>query len=222
MTNAQKTWADFTGLAVSHQAVQHLAMIGTPQAFDAGAALIKQGDKVECFTLIAQGRCTALRYTKSGQEVWLSDLQPGDVLGDLAMFKRVPAAVSVIAQTPTKVFNIGLSQFEEAMRQYGDLSFSVASNLSYRLRGSIGLIANLTTLPAHARVLVALERMADNEPSDGEPAKVSNPPSVSNLAARIYATRETTSRALSRLKRNGQLKDLDGTWIVMPASQKLD
>jgi serine/threonine-protein kinase len=67
--------------------------------FPAGSVILREGEPGDCAYVIVEGRCAAYKVKKSGTEVELRVMGPGEVFGETAVFSNKPRTASVKSVT---------------------------------------------------------------------------------------------------------------------------
>jgi cAMP-dependent protein kinase regulator len=89
--------------------------------FEAGDALVREGDPGDGLFLIASGGVAVLGTDAEGDRVRLATLGPGDVVGEIALVLRRPATADVQAEHPTVALRLSREGFQEAIREHPGL-----------------------------------------------------------------------------------------------------
>lgn len=173
--------------------------------------------------LILSGHADVLRQTFGGREVWLTNLDPGDLVGVGPAMAAKPSAIWVIARGPVVMSTLPSATFFALAQRHGALSVAALSMFSRHFIGIAERLTLLLTASVSERLLACLATLGTVDEDRGERSILRDLPSVTRLAMLIHASREATSRALSELKRDG-LVGTDGQawWVVIPRDRPLD
>jgi CRP-like cAMP-binding protein len=113
------------------KALKAMAVIADEVVVDAGATLITQGAQLRHVYVVESGIATV---AIDGQAA--GTVEPGQVLGELSMFDRAPAAATIVAMTEMRVFVIPFVQFEETVRANPDLAVAMMKTMAARFHSS--------------------------------------------------------------------------------------
>lgn len=106
-----------------------------------GTVLLRQGEPPADVFLLDEGRLSVEMITAGGTRVRLRTLLPGVVVGEVAMYTRVPRTADVIAEAPSVVLRLGGEAIERIEAEDAELAASVhrwlATTLSQRLSESV-------------------------------------------------------------------------------------
>ncbi|MDH5493012.1 MAG: cyclic nucleotide-binding domain-containing protein, partial [Myxococcales bacterium] len=92
-----------------------------PRPLAPGEALIREGDEAGGLALIASGGVEVVGRDAEGDAVRLSELGPGEVVGEISLVLRRPATADVIAIYPTLALVLARERFQDAIREYPGL-----------------------------------------------------------------------------------------------------
>lgn len=183
------------------------------------AVLLRQGEQVKNVWFILRGRATAFTYSHSGQKVWISDLVPGDLFGHAAILSERQPNLQIVAGSDLQYLTLTPAEFDQLMQGDPSISQQVSVDVSKRLYVSRSRYFELATLSASARVSAELLRMARTIGVDEDKLIIRPAPVHSNLALRVNSTRETVSRAVNKLQKNGILVKQPGALVVLRPDQ---
>ncbi len=207
-------WARFTGLPRNHAAVNTLAEASHVRRLPARSVLVEESDDDTDVFLVETGRLRTIRLLGDGQEVWLADAGPGELVGELSALTGQRRTSSVVAASAVQVYAIERSAFLSAAQRHGEVSFALAKLLAARLVRTSGHMADLFGKTVAYRLHRELIRLGTASPIAGELVRLSAPPTVTDLKQRVHASREATSRAMSDLEERGLVIRTEGVWIV--------
>lgn len=89
--------------------------------FEPGDVLVKEGDEGKGLLLIASGSVEVVTKDEDGDSLRITELGPGDVVGEISLVLRRPANASVRALHPTVALLLSRDEFQEAIRQHPTL-----------------------------------------------------------------------------------------------------
>lgn len=179
--------------------------------------MIEQGGEARSIYLVLSGALKVVWFTKNGHEIWLSELSEGSIVGEISALNDERRSSSVVAKTDTVLVEISIENFRAAMNTSIQLTQAVARALASRVRATSQQVVGLVGLPLAARVHAELQRIGKADKDDSERLIVRTPPSVSQLAEQVHASREATSRALSTLQKRGLiLREKNAMQVIVP------
>ena len=210
-------WAKFTGCEAGTAELDFLLSNSRLRSVEAGSLMIEQGGEARSIYLVLTGALKVVWFTKNGHEIWLSELSEGSIVGEISALNDEPRSSSVVAKTDTVLVEISIENFRAAMNASIQLTQAVARALASRVRATSQQVVGLVGLPLAARVHAELQRIGKVDKDDSERLIVRTPPSVSQLAEQVHASREATSRALSTLQKRGLiLREKNAMQVIVP------
>jgi signal-transduction protein with cAMP-binding, CBS, and nucleotidyltransferase domain len=83
-------------------ALQEVLAAATERSFQAGEAMMTQGDPAEGLLILLEGKARALLRSRDGQDRCIGRFTSGDVVGEMALVTREPRSATVVADTPVR------------------------------------------------------------------------------------------------------------------------
>jgi CRP/FNR family transcriptional regulator, cyclic AMP receptor protein len=216
---AGTAWSRFAALPGRHPAIALLSDASRAKHLDRGAILVEESDDDTDVFLIASGRLRTVRQLDDGEEVWLADAGPGELVGELAALTGRKRTSTVIAASTVQVFAIDRATFLQIAQDHGAVGLALARLVATRLVQTSGHMADLFGQTVLVRVHRELVRLGTPSRVAGELVRISAPPSINDLRQRVHAGREATSRAVSELADRGVIIRTASEWIVMDWSE---
>lgn len=119
------------------------ANLGTPQSFDLGEVLMREGEQGTCMFVILSGM---VEVTTDGQ--LLAIIEAGELLGEMALVDDGPRSATAVAVAPTQTCRVERAQFDALMGGQAPLGRFLMRMLSGRLRRTNQVAAaGLAALP---------------------------------------------------------------------------
>ena len=164
---------------------------------------LEDSDGEQCF-FVLEGSVKVTRLSKDGREVILAMLNEGDFFGEMSLLDGESRSANVIALEKTEVLTLDRRDFLDVVNNYPQIAVMLLKELAGRLRKSDRQIASLSLSDAEKRIALCIIRFAD-EQGVIQNGKVSIPktPIQQDIANMAGTSRETVSRALSILEKEG-------------------
>jgi CRP-like cAMP-binding protein len=106
---------------------------GVNKSLKAGTVVFKAGDNADGMYLVRKGELIVY-LEQGGKEVTLAKIPEGAMVGEMALFDRMPRSASVKASIDTEITHITLDDFGKLMKQIPKWFVGLMSALSGRLR----------------------------------------------------------------------------------------
>jgi CRP-like cAMP-binding protein len=187
----------FEGL--SQEEADLIAQSSIKRTIPAKTVFIEQGTNSETAFFILEGSVNIFRIDENGNEVSISVLGKGDIVGEMALIDHSPR--SAYAKTLSTVETLVLSSdsFRNILKNYPDISIRLLASLSKRIRDSDQRLEDFVTKSLKTRSWNALKTLEIYFP-DGEIAL-----SHEELATIVGATRARITEVLNELEKENKV-----------------
>jgi len=197
--------------ACSAETARQIEARARPRAYPAGSAIVRQGERCHDVHLLVVGRARSFVISPEGLLIRFYDFAPGDLFGALSGAQDHFSEISALEDLDSAIF--GGADFLSLLETHSCVGLTLSRALLRQLARVSEQMLSRATLSAAGRVHEELLRLAGADGMTIAPAPV-----LSELAARVYTTRETVSRTVSALERRGIVRrDADALVIVAPA-----
>lgn len=164
---------------------------------------------------VVEGRVRVLSHSAGGREISFSDIDAGELVGEMSALDGRPRSASVVAlEEGALIAFLPAKPFQTLVAAHPELAMAMMLRLCDKLRGATDRIMELSTLGANNRVHAELLRLARRASRQGASAVITPIPVHSDIAARVSTTRETVARVLSDLTRDGMLERRSDALVV--------
>lgn len=186
--------------------LESMAAAALEEAHRARAYIFMEGDAPRWFYLVRSGHVKIVRHSKTGKDVVLELLGPGEIFGGVAVIEKRSYPASAQATEPTVVLKIPADSMIALAERHPAFIKEMALMIGRRLRAAHDSVASLAVDPVEARLAATLLRLAKREGTRSDRG-VALPFHLTrqSLADMTGTTVETTIRILSRWLREGLL-----------------
>lgn len=170
-----------------------------------GAVLVPQNAPGEHLFVVYSGRVKVAMYSDKGREVTLALLRPGDVIGEMSIVDGSTRSAAVVALSEASVLAVPREDFLVHLRRSPQTALNLLAEMSNRLRRANDNIVSLALQDVEVRLVKTLARLARDEGSvtaDGS-LVLRRRPTQQELANMVGSSRETVSRTLAAMARQG-------------------
>ena len=150
--------------------------------------------------VVTNGRVRAVQMM-NGREIILRDIWEGECFGELSVIDGRSGPAQIIAITDAIVARMPSKLFRETVHRFPGFCDQVLVKLAEQIRSLNDRFSEQVFLTARERLCVELLRLSRRTATDR--IAVSPPPSHAELAARIGGLRETVTKLLISLEREG-------------------
>jgi CRP-like cAMP-binding protein len=177
--------------------------------------LVDQGETVSHIHFILKGHAQAFTYSEDGKRFWVADFGPGDMFGHPETLSNAPIEYEVRADTDMKLAVLPAKTFSDMMLEAPKMGKNVSLDLAASLGRANTRLFELATLSAAARICAELHRMAKPIGKTPDTWIIRPNPVYSNFALRVLSTRETVSRTISKLQKQGIVTRETGALVIL-------
>ena len=205
----------FAGLPARE--IEALATVAVEESHRARAYIFLESDPSRWFYLVKSGHVKIVRHSKTGKDVVLELLGPGEVFGGVAVIEKRPYPAAAQTTEPTVVVKIPAGPVIALADRHPAFIKEMALMIGRRLRAAHDSVKSLAVDPVEARLAAALLRLAEREGTRGKSGDGVTLPfhlTRQSLADMTGTTVETTIRILSRWLRDGLLVDEGGRLVL--------
>ena len=166
--------------------------------------------------IILEGRVKISRISDDGREVILSILSEGDFFGEMSILDGQNRSANVVTLEDSKIMIIRREDFLQMLHDYPQIAINLLKELAQRLRRSDSQIKSLSLQNATGKVASTLLRIADDSGKihKGQ-VEIPRLPPQQDLANMAGTSRETISRVLKSLAKDGHLKKEGNRLIIL-------
>jgi CRP/FNR family cyclic AMP-dependent transcriptional regulator len=209
----------FSGL--SEPELERISQVAVPRSFPAGSVILREGDRGDTCYVTRSGRARITRQHPDGRAITLTNIGPGEIFGELAMFGGELRSATVQAIEDTEVVAILADDLKRLLRGHPEISVKLLVALAGKLREANERITRQSFQKVSSRVAGVLHRLIETEsgtstlPSaDADAQEIVIRSTQADLAQLAGASREATSRFLADLQRSGVVTCKRGRVIV--------
>lgn len=178
--------------------------------FKKGEVIIHDGDPLDYLYIVHQGRVKIYQLFESGKEQLLRILEPGDFMGEMALFTRKEMDSFAEAMEKTEICAIHRNDMQHLMQEHPSIAIKILEQFSERLDQTEKLVGELSAKDVEMRIATYLVELAEKSST----LEVVLPMSKKDLASYLGTTQETVSRRLSTFQTNG--------WIEQDGHRKIN
>lgn len=185
------------------------------RSFAPGVTLFHQDMSGNSLYLIEQGCVRVFILGRTGIEITVNVLGPGDIFGELAILDNKPHSATALTLEPCVVWLLARSDMEEFLERYPVLARELSRILVARVRGATHLIEALAFQDVQGRLAYRLLFLAEHH-GRHTPAgiEIAVPLTQGELATMVGASRESVNKALTVL-RSSEMIRIDGARITV-------
>lgn len=184
--------------------LHRLASIVRVRAYQRRAYVILKGSVGDEMFFVLHGELQVVDTSDSGREVGVNMLETGDIFGELSLIDGEPRSASVVAVSEALLAFLPRGEALNLFFHNPLVAERMLRRLAKRLR-DVSNYRTLVSIPsAFARIFALLQQLA--KPAAAGTMVIDNMPTHQQLAIMANASRETVTRAIRSLVRQGVLE----------------
>jgi CRP-like cAMP-binding protein len=206
---------------LSETDIDSLARLCTRRQYPKDTVVFFENEEGDTFFMILEGRVKVTILGDDGREVILSVLGRGDFFGEMALLDNEPRSATTIAVEDTELLSLSRPDFQSVLSVNQSITAGLIRVLSTRLRRANHQISTLALLDVYGRVARVILDMAREEGRRLKDGRIAfRRPTHQEIANRIGTTRETVTRMLKDLQRQGLIHADGKEFVVGPDFEK--
>ena len=195
--------------------IDALAGLATEETHRARDFVFLEGDPAHWFCVVKSGHVKIVRHSRTGKDVILELLGPGEVFGGVAVIEKRPYPAAAQATEATVVLKIPADPIVALADRHPSFIREMALMIGRRLRRAHDSVESLAVDPVEARLAATLLRLAEREGKTGrDGVTLPFPLTRQSLADMSGTTVETAIRIVGRWVKDGRLKEEGGRLIL--------
>ena len=205
----------FSGL--TDEELKNIIHLTRHHDYKKGEILVSEGEESGTLYILNEGMVKLCKVNKDGKQQILRLLRDGEFFGELNIFGGIHTAnFTARAIRDTKICSVSKEKMNRIMNKYPGISLKILGSLSLRLASTENLAQNLSAGNAASQTAFVLLELAETYGVSGpEGITIKLPLSREELAAYAGLTRETLSRKLSALEKDGIIRSLENKSILL-------
>lgn len=208
--------------SLNHNDLMRIGGLIKHKEYKKGEVVIHEGEKTGMVTIIREGKAKACKYSADGKEQILYIFSEGDFFGEQNLFNEKAAAYSIIALTDLSTCTLSKSEFQTLLYNYPEISIKILTDLSERMYRLENAMQQMGMRNVDYKISSLLMDFADkfgSKVKDGILIKM--PLSREGVANYLGIARETVSRKLGQLEKEGIIRQINNKSIIIIKSDKL-
>jgi CRP-like cAMP-binding protein len=195
--------------------IASLARLSSRRSYPKDTVVFFENEEGDFFFSIVTGRIKVTILGDDGREVILSILGPGDFFGEMALLDNEPRSATAIAVEDSELLSLHRHDFQSVLADNRSIMAALIKILAARIRRANHQISTLALLDVYGRVARVIVDMARDEGRRLKDGRIAfRRATHQEIANRIGTTRETVTRMLKDLERQGMIH-IEGREIVV-------
>ncbi len=204
----------FAGLSADEAA--EVEQLIVKKQFARGQVVLFEEDTANYMYIVLSGRVRVVQMSDEGKELILAIHKRNDFFGEMSLFDGKTSPATVIAMEETEIGLLSKENFDRFLLKNEKILHQFLGMLCTRLRESWMMLKILSFSDAEQRVRAVLKDMMRlYGVKDQRGVLVDLKLTHKDIASFASVSRETVSRLLSRLTREGEIEVLERKYILI-------
>lgn len=175
----------------------------------AGTVLLREGQVPDGLYVVLRGRVNLVRVAEGGRDIILGSLGPGEVFGEGCAVEGMTTSTSAVTALPSEIARLPAEVLQAHLVREPATMVRLMKLMGRKLADVEGVASGLALCDVEERLRRTLTQLAHRQ---GRPAPtdegwiIAPMPTQSELARMVGSCRETVSRTLSAMARDGLLQ----------------
>jgi len=202
--------------SLNNEELMNIARQIDHKQYKKGEIIIHEGEKSNAITIIRSGSAKACRYSPDGKEQIVYIFSEGDFFGEQNLLTERTASYSVEALTDLRVCTLSKNDFQPLLYKYPDISIKILTELSERMYRLENAMQGMGVRNVDYRVAsLLLEFAVKYGRKTSEGIIIQMPLSREGIASYLGVARETVSRKLGQMEKDGIIRSLNNKSIIL-------
>lgn len=190
--------------------LEELVAVAVPRAFSRGEVIFQEGSHGDVMYVIREGRVLIKRDHAGGRTIALTEMGPGDLFGELAIFDEEVRSATAECIEPTKVVALTSGDVQRVLARNSEIAFKLIKQLSKRIRAANSRIGDQYFQSTEGRIVNVVLGLAEQQNGGAVMPGTFVRANQSEIAQLASTSRETVSRFLANCQRNDLLTTYRG------------
>ncbi len=185
--------------------------------------VVQEFDPGDSLYVILDGEVKVSTYSVDGREVVLALLGKGSFFGEMSLLDEQPRSANVTTMRDSKFANIRRRDLVPLLMEQPGIALKLLTEIAARLRKTSRMLERISSMDVPHRLCAYLVdhcQRFSHPNNDGRYSTVL--PTHQLLADQLSTSRETISRAVSQLKKDGILEQCEGRGRMLVDVEKLE
>lgn len=208
---------------LTEEELRAVASLTTRQDIQKKNIVVQEGEPGKALYLILEGSVKISSYTADGREVVLSLLSKGSFFGEISLLDKQPRSATVTTMEDCRFAQVRRADLEPLLLKQPQITLKLLAEVVARLRRTSQVLERISSMDVPHRLYAYLTDHCRRfgQPDDDQWCSTVLP-THQLLADQLSTSRETVSRAISALKKEGILLQGDGRGQMKVDMQALE
>lgn len=178
--------------------------------------VFSEGDQSVWFYILVAGKVKITKLSHDGKEIIIELISPGDIFGGFAVLKGFPYPANAIAMEDCDAVRIARHNLKGIIERFPNIMYDITASLGERVREFSETLKNIALERVESRIAALLLKLAEKtgeKTASGE-IGIAMRFTKQDIAEMVGTTVETSIRVMSKFRKSGYLKDVEGRIVI--------
>ncbi len=204
----------FSGL--SEEEIGEISSYIECKRFRKKEGIFSEGDQSNWFYILVEGKVKITKLSHDGKEIIIELISPNDLFGGFAVLKGFPYPANAVAMEACDAVRISRHNLMAIIERFPHFMYDITANLGERVREFSDTLKNIALERVESRIAALLIKLAEKtgEKTAAGAIEIAMRLTKQDIAEMVGTTVETTIRVMSRFRKSGYLKDVEGKIVI--------
>lgn len=188
--------------------LKRIAGFATSHHFRKGEFIFLEGDTLQPFHMVQEGRVKVFKQSSSGKDFTLAVFHRGETFGEVAVFDGELCPASAQAMIETIILRIRREEFLSLVTRNPSIAMKIISSMGERIKSAHNMLRDLVADRVEQRLTKVLLTLSSR-------CGTTLPFTRQEIADMTGTTTETTIRVMNRLRNSGIIRSTRGKIIIL-------
>ena len=202
--------------SLSEDEMEQIQSLIIQRRYKKGETILVPNEPMHCLFILNEGIVKVTRDTNDSKEQILYLISENEFFGETNLFANIPSSMTAIALTDTVLCTISKAHFQGLILKYPAIALKVLEELSLRLNKLQQMLENSGGKSIDDRIVELLGDFSNKYGiKNPQGTMIHLPLNREEIANYLGLTRETISRKLAKLHKEGHLKVIGHKKILL-------
>ncbi len=178
--------------------------------------IFSEGDQSNWFYILVDGKVKITKLSHEGKEIIIELISPGDLFGGFAVLKGFPYPANAVAMEDCEAVRISRHNLMGIIERFPNFMYDIMANLGERVREFSDTLKSIALERVESRIAALLLKLAEKtgERTAAGEIEIAMRLTKQDISEMVGATIETSIRVMSRFRKSGYLKDVEGKIVI--------
>lgn len=201
---------------IEDEKIDVISRLMIQKKYNKGSIIFTEGEPSEGIYFVKKGRIKIYKNASDGKEHIINIMNTGDVFAEACLFSKMPYPASSEAIEDSETLMIKRKDIEELLNMHPEISVEIIKVMAERLIMVSRQIESLALKDAYGKTAALIVQLFQSQNKNLENGmEITIDLSRQEMANMVGLTRETLTRAMSKLKNDGLIDIVRNNIIIL-------